>query len=69
MELKKQPNNIQTDNYFNINGNIADEVISIKECKQFTDKFNLNNKDIGLIRNYMIGIIDKTINLYLDNFK
>jgi hypothetical protein len=69
MKLKSQFNNTKTDNYFNISGDIADEVISIKECKRFTDKFNLNNKDIGLIRNYMIGIIDKTINLYLDNFK
>ena len=69
MKLKSQFKDTKTANYFNISGDIADEVISIKECKKFTDKFNLNNKDIGLIRNYMIGIIDKTINLYLDNFK
>ena len=69
MELKSQSKNTKTANYFNINSNIADKVISIDECKQFTKKFDLDNKNIGLIRNYMIGIIDKTINSYLDNFK
>lgn len=69
MELKKQYKTTNTDNYFNIDGSIADEVISIDECKKFTDKYELDNKNIRLIRNYMIGIIDKTINSYLDNFK
>ncbi|MDD3686357.1 MAG: hypothetical protein PHE56_06280 [Bacteroidales bacterium] len=69
MDLNTQLKNTQTDNYFNIAGNVADEIISIEECKQFTEKFDLDKKHIGLIRNYMIGIIDKTINSYLDNFK
>ena len=69
MELKNQAKNFKTPNYFNVNSDKANEVISINECKTFIDKFNLKEKNIALIRNYMIGIIDKTINSYLDNFK
>ncbi|PIZ00551.1 hypothetical protein COY62_01990 [bacterium (Candidatus Howlettbacteria) CG_4_10_14_0_8_um_filter_40_9] len=44
-------------------------VISIEECKKYLDKFELSDEKIIEIQNYLIGIINKSINLYLDDFK
>lgn len=45
------------------------EIISIEECKQYLEKYNLPDKKIAEIRNYLIGMVDKSINLYLDGFR
>ena len=45
------------------------EAISIEECKKYLDKFDLSDEKVAEIRNYLIGIVDKSINLYLDGFR
>jgi len=45
------------------------EVVSIEECRKYLDKFELSDEKIAEIRNYLIGIVDKSINLYLDDFR
>lgn len=69
MELIKQTKTAKTTTVFDIQEQVANKMISIEECKQFVAKFDLSDQKVGEIRNYMIGVIDKTINSYLDNFK
>lgn len=69
MELIEQPKTTKTTAVFDSQEQVANEMISIEECKQFVAKFDLSDQKVGEIRNYMIGVIDKTINSYLDNFK
>ena len=45
------------------------KVISVKECKEYLGKFNLSDERIIEIRNYLIGVVDKSINSYLDDFR
>ena len=45
------------------------EVIALDECKKQLDKFNLSDEKVLDIRNYLIGVVDKSINSYLDNFR
>ncbi len=45
------------------------KVISVEECKEYLGKFNLSDEKVAEIRNYLIGIIDKSINYYLDDFR
>lgn len=45
------------------------QTISIEECKKYLGKFGLSDEKIIEIRNYLTGIIDKSINLYLDDFR
>lgn len=45
------------------------EIISIEECKKYLGKFNLSDEKLLELRNYLAGIIDKSFNLYLDDFK
>ena len=45
------------------------EVVSIDECKKYLGKFELSDEKIAEIRNYLIGIVDKSINSYLDDFR
>lgn len=68
MELIKQSKTTKTTVVFDNQEQVANEMISIEECKQFVAKFDLSDQKVGEIRNYMIGVIDKTINSYLDNF-
>lgn len=46
----------------------TDELISLKECKQFVGEFELPDQHIIEIRNNMIGIVDQVISKYLKNF-
>jgi len=43
--------------------------ISLEECKIYLSKFNLSDEKILEIRNYLNGIIDKSLNAYLDEFR
>ncbi len=61
MELKNQT--------INLKEQALSELISIKECKQYVGKFSLSDQQIFEIRNTLIGIVDKSIDAYLDNFK
>lgn len=45
------------------------QTISIEECRKYLGKFGLSDEKIIEIRNYLTGIIDKSINLYLDDFR
>ena len=45
------------------------EVLALDECKKQLDKFNLSDEKILEIRNYLIGVVNKSINSYLDNFR
>ena len=45
------------------------EVLALDECRKQLDKFNLSDEKILDIRNYLIGVVDKSINSYLDNFR
>jgi hypothetical protein len=47
----------------------ASDVISVEECKQYLNRFELSDEKILEIRNYLIGIVDKSINMYLDDFR
>lgn len=69
MQLIQQSKTTKTTTVFDIQEQVANKMISIEECKQFVAKFDLSDQKVGEIRNYMIGVIDKTINSYLDNFK
>ena len=52
------------------NGSLGDApVLSIEECRKYLGKFHLSDDEIVKIRNYLAGIIDKTFNLYLDDFR
>lgn len=44
-------------------------ILSVEECRKYLTKFNISDDEIVKIRNYLVGIIDKTFNLYLDDFK
>ncbi|HEY1074256.1 MAG TPA: hypothetical protein VGE59_00950 [Patescibacteria group bacterium] len=63
-----QPDSVQktgssaTENKFG-----SQEIISLKECKQYVGEFQLSDQRIIEIRNNMIGIIDQVINAYLRN--
>ena len=48
---------------------VTNEVISVDECKKFLDKFNLNEQDINQLRNFVVGVVDRTFTTYLDSFK
>ena len=45
------------------------KVVSVEECNLYLDKFELSDEKVIEIRNYLIGIIDKSINLYLEDFE
>lgn len=45
------------------------EVMSTKECKQYFEKFELTDKRITDIKNNLIGIVNKIINSYFDDFR
>ena len=47
----------------------GDEIISLEECKKYLASYNLTDQRILDIRNNMIGIIDSTLNAYLEGFK
>lgn len=50
-------------------GTQGDEIISLEECKKYLASYNLTDQRILDIRNNMIGIIDSTLNAYLEGFK
>jgi len=45
------------------------DVITIDECKKYLGKFNLDDSKLLEIKNYLQGIIDKSINSYLEEFR
>ncbi len=45
-----------------------DEIISTEECKKYLGKFDLTDQRIIEIKNSLIGLVDGTINSYLDSF-
>ncbi len=45
------------------------EIISLEECKQYMDKFQLSDERILEIRNNMVGIVDRIFTAYLKNFE
>ena len=45
------------------------DVISIEECRKYLGKYELDDKKLLEIKNYLLGIIDKSINSYLDEFR
>ena len=52
------------------NGPLCDaHILSVEECRKYLAKFNISDDEIVKIRDYLVGIIDKSINLYLDDFK
>ncbi len=52
------------------NGPLCDsQILSVEECRKYLAKFNISDDEIVKIRDYLAGIIDKSINLYLDDFK
>lgn len=48
---------------------INSHVISVEDCKKYLGKFELTDEKILEIRNYLIGIIDKSMSSYLDDFR
>jgi|GEM_PF-925437 len=46
----------------------GDEIIPLKECKKYLQKYNLSDERIREIRNSLIGLVDGIINSYLDSF-
>ncbi|MFA4996435.1 MAG: hypothetical protein WC536_04825 [Patescibacteria group bacterium] len=46
----------------------TDKLISLEECKKFIGKYDLSDQKVMLMRNTLIGIADKTISSYLNEF-
>lgn len=69
MDLKQQSNITKTASSFDVQEQIANKLVSIDECKQYLSKYDLSDQKIFEIRNNLIGIVDKAINSYLDNFR
>jgi hypothetical protein len=69
MKFKKQLDNTEAINLSIAHNQTIDEIVSIEECRQYVAKFNLSDKKIYEIRNILIGIANKTINSYLENFR
>ena len=45
------------------------EIISIKECKKYLNKYDLSDQRIAKIKDGLIGIVDSIFNSYLEGFK
>jgi hypothetical protein len=70
MELSKiQQDNSKADIFSSTHESTDNEVVSIEECKQYFQKFNLTDKRIIDIKNNLIGIVNGIINSYLDDFR
>lgn len=46
----------------------SDELISLEECKQYIGKFDLSDQSVFEMRNILIGVADKAIGSYLNEF-
>ena len=69
MKSKKQLDNTKTTNLSSTHNQTIDEMVSIEECRQYVAKFNLSDQKIYQIRNILMGIANKTISSYLENFR
>lgn len=45
------------------------EVMSIEECKKYIGKYDLSDQRITTIRDNLVGIVDRIMDSYLDNFR
>lgn len=45
------------------------DVISIEECKKIVSAFELSDEKVMQLRNYIIGITNSTMDIYLEEFK
>ena len=48
--------------------NPSEEIISLEECKRYIGEFELSDQRIIKIRNNMVGIVDRILGTYLENF-
>ena len=69
MELKQQPISSKTTGILGTSKNTVDEIVSFEECKKYFDKYNLDDQRIVEIKNNLVGIVDKIMNSYMDNFR
>lgn len=49
--------------------NKNEEIISLKECKEFCQKYDLSDERIREINNNLVGLVDKVLNSYLEGLK
>jgi len=47
----------------------GDDIVSLEECREYLGDFELTDERILEIRNNMIGIVDRIINCYLEDFE
>jgi hypothetical protein len=69
MNLDRQPINGKIANTLSTPKSATNEVVSFEECKKYFDKYNLDDQRITEIKNNLVGIVDKIMNSYLDNFR
>jgi len=46
-----------------------EEIITLKECKEYCKNYDLSDKRIKEIGNNLVGLVDKVINSYLEGLK
>lgn len=69
MDLKQQSISTKTAGNSGTQEQATDKVISLEECKKYIGDFNLPDNKIIDIRNFLIGVADKTLDSYLETFK
>lgn len=62
-----QPENLDLAGHFPPNDLTDKEIISLDECKRYIGECGLTDPRILEIRNNMVGIVDRIINVYLEN--
>lgn len=68
MALNNESATSSTANFTDPKNIEIDKLISLEECKHFLGKFDLNDQKVLAMRNILIGIADKTISSYLNEF-
>ncbi|OQB06396.1 MAG: hypothetical protein BWY19_00205 [bacterium ADurb.Bin212] len=68
MEPKKDLNNSQFKLDSESLKSSDDSLISTKDCQKLFEKYDLDDKQVLLIRNSVIGIANSVINGYIDDY-